>query len=72
MLYQKNIYSWESALRVIVSLAIIGYMVFAIPMSVLSYIVIAGAVGFALSGIFGWCPMCAMVGRRIKTDETVK
>jgi Protein of unknown function (DUF2892) len=66
MFYRKNIYTWEQGLRIVVSLALIAYAALAMPASMLSYALIAGGIGFGLTGVFGFCPMCAMIGRRLK------
>jgi Protein of unknown function (DUF2892) len=67
MFYRKNLYTWEQALRIIVSLGAAAYGLYAYPASLLGYGIVVGAVVFALTGVVGWCPMCAMVGRKIKT-----
>jgi Protein of unknown function (DUF2892) len=72
MFYRKNIYSWEQGLRIMVSGALVAYAALAMPASTLSYILIAGGIGFGLTGVFGFCPMCAMVGRRLKTANEGK
>ena len=72
MFYRKNIYTWEQGLRIIVSLAVTAYAVLALPANTLSYAIIAGAIGFGLTGVFGFCPMCAMAGRRLKTANEGK
>jgi hypothetical protein len=33
---------------------------------VLGWAVTAGGIGAALTGIFGFCPACALAGRRLK------
>lgn len=64
MFYVKNLPNWERVARPIVSLAAIAWA--AVNLSgVVAWIVIASAAGITLSGIFGFCPMCAMVGRRL-------
>ena len=72
MFYRKNIYTWEQGLRIFASLAVIAYTTLAMPGGALSYAIIAGGIGFALTGVFGFCPMCAMVGRRLKTANEGK
>jgi Protein of unknown function (DUF2892) len=68
MLYAKNLPRWEQALRVVLGLALllaafkwITGSVFGVPFSWL-----AGATGAIMigTGFVGFCPMCAMVGRR--------
>jgi hypothetical protein len=67
MFYRKNVYTWEQGLRVVVSVGVAAYALYAFPGSLSGYAIVAGVVGFALTGVVGWCPMCAMIGRKIKT-----
>ena len=67
MIYRKNLYTWEAALRVVAGLALIVYARVAMPGSLLGYGLAADGAVFALTGAFGFCPMCAMLGRRLKT-----
>jgi hypothetical protein len=62
MFYRKNLPSWERAMPVILGAVMIGFglVSFAAP---LGYLIAGiGAVAI-LTGFFGFCPMCAMVGR---------
>ena len=68
VIYRKNLYTWEQALRLVASAGVAGLALFGMQGGLLAYAIIAGAVGFAITGIFGWCPMCAMVGRKLKTE----
>jgi Protein of unknown function (DUF2892) len=72
MFYRKNIYTWEQGIRIIASIALIIYGALALPSSFLSYGVIAVGIGFGLTGAFGFCPMCAIVGRRLKIADEGK
>jgi len=69
MFYRKNLYTWEQLLRVAVGLAVIVYGLIAMPGSLVGYGLTAVGVVFALTGVFGFCPMCAMAGRRLKTSQ---
>ncbi len=65
MIYRKNIRRWERIARLAVgiSMAIYGSTVTAgTPMG---YVLIAAGLCAALSGIFGYCPACAMAGRKL-------
>ena len=68
MLYQKNIYRWEQWLRVVVgiAMAIVGL---ALTGGLLGYGTAAAGAGLAVTGIVGWCPACATVGRRLKESN---
>jgi hypothetical protein len=69
MFYVKNVPSWERVLRVVA-----GLVAMAIGFSVLGglwgSLVAVSAAGIVASGLFGFCPMCAMVGRRL--DKAAK
>ena len=63
MIYRKNLYSFEQVVRVIVGLVAFAGGFWMWPGSFLGYAVAASGVMFALTGIFGFCPACAMIGR---------
>ncbi|WP_426166833.1 YgaP family membrane protein [Pseudoduganella sp. R-34] len=64
MFYVKNVPTWERALRVIVGLAVVAWAVLALG-GLWGAVVALSAAGIVLSGLFGFCPACAMVGRKL-------
>jgi hypothetical protein len=64
MLYVKNVPGWERVLRVVLG-AVVALLALRLLGGVGGALLAASAVGIALSGLFGFCPMCAMVGRRL-------
>ena len=68
MFYVKNVPTWERIVRVIAGLAAIvaGYSLVGGMWGTLIAVSAAGIVG---SGLFGFCPMCAMVGRRLEQKK---
>jgi len=69
MFYVKNVPNFERVLRVIIGLMSLGYAVvnwggsnLAIGMGIM------GAV-LAMTGLVGFCPMCAMVGRKLDKEN---
>ncbi len=65
MFYRKNLPGWERAVRVVGGAMMIGYGLMGMPGTAAGYLMAgAGAVTIA-TGFFGFCPMCAMVGRRL-------
>jgi hypothetical protein len=65
MWYRKNLYAWEQMLRVIVGggAAVAAFLLgFGF---VTTLIIVGSGVGLALTGVFGYCPACALVGRKI-------
>ena len=65
MFYRKNIYTWEQGLRIATGLALVIVPPLALPAGFLSYNLMAAGLGLGLTGIFGFCPLCALAGRRI-------
>lgn len=68
MFYVKNVPTWERIVRVIVGLSAVaaGIGLVGGPWGML---IAASAAGIAGSGLFGFCPMCAMVGRRLDKQQ---
>ena len=64
MFYVKNVPTWERVLRVVVGLAVVAWSLLALG-GVWSIVIAASAAGIVASGLFGFCPACAMVGRRL-------
>jgi hypothetical protein len=65
MLYRKNLPGWERAVRTIAGVGMIGYGLFGLPGTTTGYLIAATGAVALLSGFFGFCPMCAMVGRKL-------
>ena len=65
MFYVKNVPNWERVLRVVMGLMALAFAVMNWGGSPLA--IGAGVMGAILSmtGLFGFCPMCAMVGRKL-------
>ena len=63
-LYAKNLSSRERAWRLVLSAVVVvgALLTLASPMS---WIVAASALGFAVTGLIGFCPACAVAGRRL-------
>lgn len=69
MFYVKNVPSWERVARVVIGLAVV-YAGFVLLGGVWGTVVALSAAGIVASGLVGFCPMCAMVGRRL--DKAAK
>ena len=65
MFYRKNLPGWERAMRAIGGVVIIAYGLLGMPGTMAGYLIAGTGVVAALTGFFGFCPMCAMVGRRL-------
>jgi hypothetical protein len=68
MFYVKNVPNWERVLRVIAGLIVIGISLKFLG-GMVGIVVAASAGGIVVSGLFGFCPMCAMVGRKLKVEN---
>lgn len=65
MFYTKNVPGWERVLRSVIGIAGIGFAIVSWGGSMLAVSAgIAGAM-MAMTGLFGFCPMCAMMGRKL-------
>ncbi len=69
-LYVKNVPNWERAVRIVLALAVVvgGLALAAAPWNWLLAAAGAGA-GFGLTGVVGFCPACALVGRRLQPPK---
>lgn len=65
MLYQKNLPGWERALRVVAAVAMIAGGLLLWPGTALGWLVAASGAFVGLTGFVGFCPACAMVGRKL-------
>jgi hypothetical protein len=66
MFYVKNVPGWERVLRVIAGLAMIAWGLLGLKGLPIGYLLAGSGVLTMLTGFFGFCPMCAMAGRRLK------
>lgn len=66
MLYVKNIPKWERALRLALGVGLVAAAVVHFGSTPMGWG--AGAMGAmaAMSGLLGFCPACAMAGRRLQ------
>lgn len=65
MFYVRNIPAWKRVLRVLMGLAALMYAGSSIGISNMGVGVgIIGAM-LAMTGLIGFCPVCAMVGRKV-------
>lgn len=69
MLYVKNVPGWERALRIAMGLAGLAFAAMNWPADTLAVAVgLLGAM-LALTGLVGFCPMCAMLGRKLDQER---
>ncbi len=65
MWYEKNLPNWERALRVLAAAALVAGGLWALPGTALGWLLAASGAVVALTGFVGFCPACAMVGRKL-------
>jgi hypothetical protein len=65
MFYRKNLPGWERAARVLGGAAMIGYGLIGLQGVTTGYLIAGAGVVAAMTGFFGFCPMCAIAGRRL-------
>ena len=65
MFYVKNVPGGERIVRVVAG-AVGAGLGLALLGGTAGWLVAAGAAGLVASGLFGFCPACAMVGRKLK------
>ena len=64
MFYRKNVFAWEQIVRFVAGAAMIAYGLIGLPGNWVGYALAAGGLYTALTGFFGFCPACAMIGRK--------
>jgi hypothetical protein len=65
MFYAKNVPNAERVVRVLAGAAGAGLAVVFVG-GTAGWLLAAGAAGLVASGLFGFCPACALVGRKLK------
>ena len=63
MFYRKNLFAWEQLLRIVVGLAMVGGGLIYLA-GWPGWLVAVGGGMLAVTGVFGYCPACAMIGRK--------
>jgi hypothetical protein len=68
MFYAKNVPNWERAVRAVAGVASLAFAAMNWGGSSLAIgLGVTGAI-LALTGLVGFCPMCAMVGRKLDKE----
>lgn len=64
MFYVKNVPNWERVLRIVMGLMALAFAAVSWGAPIAMGAGIMGAI-LAMTGLLGFCPMCAMVGRKL-------
>ncbi len=69
MLYVKNVPTAERVIRVMMGVALLGGALVWLGATTEGWVVGAMGMMAAVSGLIGWCPMCAMAGRKLESKQ---
>lgn len=69
MIYRKNIYAWEQIARIGLGVAMVVYALVAQRFTLFGYALDATGIFTAITGFVGWCPLCAVGGRKLKSES---
>jgi hypothetical protein len=69
MFYQKNLPVWERILRVAAGIMVIVAALFVPLAPWMRGLVIVSALAFAFFGFIGFCPACALYGRKLDKKQ---
>jgi Fe-S cluster biogenesis protein NfuA len=77
MFYEKNVPNWERVVRVAGGVVLVAVALLAQPTlaAVGGWVVVAAilsAIFMVVTGFVGWCPACALAGRKIKQNAERK
>ncbi len=64
MIYRKNLRAWEQWLRVLIGVALAICTIWIGKSGLIWDMLALSGVGLALTGVFGFCPACAVAGRK--------
>lgn len=67
---KRNLPVWERIIRIAMAILIAGAVLGGLTTGLVSWLAWATAVTMALTAFVGFCPACAMVGRRYLDEET--
>ncbi|MHB8257765.1 MAG: YgaP family membrane protein [Acidiferrobacterales bacterium] len=68
MVYVKNLPVWERIVRLGVAAAVAAYGLIELG-GRWGWVAVAGGAGLALTAVFGFCPTCALAGRRLANHD---
>ena len=69
MLYVKNVSTAERVIRTMMGLASLGGALVWIGPTTAGWMVGTMGIMASLSGLVGWCPMCALAGRKLESKH---
>ncbi|MBX3085236.1 MAG: DUF2892 domain-containing protein [Anaerolineae bacterium] len=75
MFYPKNVPVWERTVRIVIGIVLVitalaDQALFGTPSLLRIVLLIGSALFLVVTGFIGWCPACAMIGRKIKQKQS--
>jgi len=70
MIYRKNVGGFEQAIRIAAGAGMVACGLLGLGYNADGYTVAGMGVVTALTGLFGFCPGCAMVGRKLNGNSS--
>ena len=68
MFYVKNVPGWERLVRVLSGSLVVALAIVFLK-GLAAVIVSVAAIGIVVSGLVGFCPACALVGRKLAKQQ---
>jgi hypothetical protein len=68
MIFAKNVPVPERILRIILGIGMLYPGLFMLQGHLTGYLLAAAGLSIILTGFWGFCPMCALVGRKLDRD----
>jgi hypothetical protein len=68
MIFAKNVPAPERILRILLGVGMLYPGLFILRGQLTGYLLAATGLSIIVTGFWGFCPMCAMVGRKIEGD----
>jgi len=68
MFYRKNLLGWERVMRVVGGAVMVACGLLGLAGMPIGYLIAGAGLVTALTGFVGFCPMCAMVGRKLSSS----
>ncbi len=66
MLYPKNVPNWERFIRIALGIVLVAIAVFGANPPLQIGILLFTAAFVVVTGFVGWCPACALIGRKLR------
>lgn len=69
MFFKKNLPMWERVARFVVAIGMVAYGLISFQGLPMGYMIAGAGIFTALTAFVGFCPACAMVGRKLDSNR---